>query len=218
VRLIKTTPALCALAVALASCGGGNSDGGAGSSTQSDAAAKQPVALKVADLPSRTTKPAVTISGTAPEGTEVNVDGKPVLLDGTKFRARVKLDLGTNRIKVDASRFGDLSSTTTVSIKRVEAPKPPTTVSQPPAGGGDNGNPCPPGQEPVTHMGPTHCGKLAPADPGQCPPGQVPVGSTGACGPPEDTPPDQGSGGSSGGGGGGDQGQGGGGDQGQGQG
>jgi hypothetical protein len=205
VRLLQTTPALCALAVVLASCGGGGDSSGDNAGTQSNADAKPPVTLQVAALPKRTTKSSITVSGTSTEGAEITVAGKPVLLDGDSFRTRVALKRGKNTILVEASRFGSSPTHTSLHIRRVEpAPEPttppPVTAGTPGSGGG---NPCPPGQEPVTHMGPTHCGKLGPADPGQCPPGQVPVGSTGACGPPGDTPPDQGSGS-----GGGDQGQG----------
>jgi hypothetical protein len=212
VRLIRSTPALCVLAFALASCGGGGGDGGG--STQSSAAAKPPVPLQVAHLPKRTTAASITVGGTSSPGAEITVAGKPVLLQGNSFHTRVSLKRGKNTILVEAAKFGTSPTHASIHIRRVDpepATPPPATAGSP--GSGD-GNPCPPGQEPVTHMGPTHCGKLTPANPSQCPPGQVPVGSTGACGPPQDTPPDQGSGG-----GGGDQGQGGGssgGDQGQG--
>jgi hypothetical protein len=193
-KRFTTAAILCSSAIALAACGSGGDSNGGGQSTAADQQAQQPVTLVVSGVPSRTTAESITLKGTASEGAEVTVGGKPAVLHGTHFRARVNLDHGRNKILVEAAKFGTEPAHTAVTIRRVDPA--PTTVSQPPAGGSTppsqpsdpgqgDGNPCPPGQQPVTHMGPTHCGNLQPADPSQCPPGQVPVGDTGACGPPD---------------------------------
>jgi hypothetical protein len=183
---MTTAAALLGSVLALASCGGGDSNG----DTQSTAPAQQPVALVVTGAPSRTTASAVTLRGTVSEGADVTVDGKPAALRGRRFRARVSLERGKNSILVEASKFGTSPAHASVHIRRVDPE--PTTVEQPSGSGstnpGQGANPCPPGEELITRMGQSYCGHLGPATPSQCPPGQVPVGSTGACGPPEDTP------------------------------
>jgi hypothetical protein len=140
--------------VLLAGCG---SDDGAPRSDDAAKPAAEPVALKV-DPPSRTvTTDELTVQGAVTPGSRVTVDGREASVNGGRFRARVPLEAGSNRIEVIARRRGYLAGRDRLAVKR-RAPAPvavptQTTPTEPPQSQ-PNVNPhCPPGTEPDTSGG-----------------------------------------------------------------
>lgn len=63
----------------------------------------------------------------------------------------------------------------------------PPAQAEPEADRNDGDSDCPPGEQPITRMGVTYCGRPGPARPEDCPSGSEPVGETGACAPTEDS-------------------------------
>ena len=173
----------------------------------------KPLTLRVHALNHKVTMhTTLVVEGRVTPGARVTVGKKGARVRGGRFRARVRLKLGANRINVTALKTGYVTERKRLRIKRKRPPPPVAATPTPPPPQQQSGSEgCPPGlvrqgtQACVQAGGnPAGCGgdrystptksggcigpahpPTPPAQPGDCPPGQVPVGQTGACAPPE---------------------------------
>jgi hypothetical protein len=143
----------------LAGCGGDDQ----GAKPRARAKPKpEPLTLEVgASSRKVTTNPTVTIRGRVTSGATVTAGQKAASVHGVRFRVRVRLKVGVNRVRLTARKQGFLTSRKVVRYKRAEPPPvttPAQTVPQAPPqqdsgapqpnGGYAQGSGCPAGQSP----------------------------------------------------------------------
>ena len=95
---------------------------------------------------------------------------------------------GKRRGRGDGLREGRLAGKRAAEeeVERRAALAAPPATEEPDSDQRQGEGDCPPGQQPITRMGVTYCGRPGPARPEDCPPGSEPVGQTGACAPKEE--------------------------------
>jgi hypothetical protein len=75
----------------------------------------------------------VRVAGRVTRGASVRVGGEPVMVSGRRFRARVSLRLGRNRIRVVARKAGRRTTRRAVTVTREAVPAPVVTPEPTPA-------------------------------------------------------------------------------------
>jgi hypothetical protein len=149
------------LGLSVAGCGGGDSPKAPGKPKRSAPAQVPPVLLAVSKPPASVADATVTIQGRITPGAKVVVEGKPATPSQNRFRVKVPLALGKNRITIEASKAGFRPARKTVIVKRAQAP----------------GYSTPGGTTPYRDR------SGSPAPNPNCPPGTAPSGSSGGCAP-----------------------------------
>lgn len=91
------------------------------------AAERSPVALSVTAPTGDTRRATITLRGRVTAGSEVRAKGRRAVTVGRRFRARVGLHLGVNRIRVVAHKPGWRPARETVRVTRKPPLPPPPT-------------------------------------------------------------------------------------------
>ncbi len=98
----------------------------------------KPLTLEVSSLTEKTTtNEAITLRGSVTPGAQVTVGRNAATVQDGRFRARVKLRVGVNRIRIVAQKTGYVTERKRVRIKRREPPPvvQPTQTPQDEEGG-----------------------------------------------------------------------------------
>src|SRR6185312_6470726 len=112
-----------AAGLGLAGCGGNGantSDATAAAGTTHAAAVTPtaPVALRLTQGSHSVSTPATTISGTASEGSSVSVNGTAIGVRSGRWRDRLRLHIGSNRVAVEATMDGRAPTKRVIRIVR----------------------------------------------------------------------------------------------------
>jgi hypothetical protein len=114
---------LVAAATTLAGCGGSGSSAtqasSVGSTSQATAAAKVvPVALHLTQGGYSVSASGTTISGTVSKGASISVNGTKVTVHAGHWHDRLPLHIGSNRVEVEATMSGRVTTTRLVHVVR----------------------------------------------------------------------------------------------------